>query len=308
MTVRRLTGTLASTAVAALIVSGLAGCGTDTDQAASDPTSASAPTTSAAPTESATTTDSATESASTGDTVAVPAYFVGRTPMGERLYREFQRVPAANPVDGALSLIASDAAKDPDYTTLLPVGEGVPKTFNVDEGFAVAIPESWTEAPAGMSAQEVTLAIQQIVYTVQGALQQREPVSFVDADGKPTTIFGQQSPQGGFKAAAFDKVLALASVTTPEEGQQVSGTFTAEGVGSSFEGTMKWEVDDADGTEVLEGSDQMDGWMDGLYPWKADVDVSGLAPGTYTFVAETDDPTGGEGPGPTKDTRTIIVK
>jgi hypothetical protein len=36
--------------------------------------------------------------------------------------------------------------------------------------------------------------------------------------------------------------------------------------------------------------------------------VSGLAPGTYSFVALTDDPSGGEGPGPTEDSKTIIVE
>ena len=39
------------------------------------------------------------------------------------------------------------------------------------------------------------------------------------------------------------------------------------------------------------------------------IDVSDLAPGTYTFVAMTDDPSGGaEGFGPITDTRTIIVE
>ena len=47
--------------------------------------------------------------------------------------------------------------------------------------------------------------------------------------------------------------------------------------------------------------------MDKLYPWETEVDVSGLAPGTYTFVAMTDDPSGGEGGGPTEDSKTIIV-
>ena len=36
--------------------------------------------------------------------------------------------------------------------------------------------------------------------------------------------------------------------------------------------------------------------------------MSSLAPGTYTFVAMTDDPSGGEGGGPTEDTKTIIVQ
>ena len=48
--------------------------------------------------------------------------------------------------------------------------------------------------------------------------------------------------------------------------------------------------------------------MDKLYPWETEVDVSDLAPGTYTFVAMTDDPSGGEGGGPTEDTKTIIVR
>ena len=43
--------------------------------------------------------------------------------------------------------------------------------------------------------------------------------------------------------------------------------------------------------------------MDKLYPWQTSVDVSGLAPGDYTFVAMTDDPSGGEGAARPVDTR-----
>ncbi len=39
------------------------------------------------------------------------------------------------------------------------------------------------------------------------------------------------------------------------------------------------------------------------------VDLSGLQPGTYLFVAKDDDPSGGaEGNGPAVDTRTIVVQ
>jgi hypothetical protein len=49
--------------------------------------------------------------------------------------------------------------------------------------------------------------------------------------------------------------------------------------------------------------------MDRLYPWETEIDVSDLEPGTYTFAAMTDDPSGGaEGPGATTDTRTIVVE
>jgi hypothetical protein len=53
-----------------------------------------------------------------------------------------------------------------------------------------------------------------------------------------------------------------------------------------------------------------EGWgPDNLFPWKLEVDVSGLEPGTYLFVAMNDDPSGGaEGHGPDVDTRTIVVQ
>ncbi len=102
-------------------------------------------------------------------------------------------------------------------------------------------------------------------------------------------------------------VLALVSVDVPAEGQQVSGTFTATGRASSFEATVPWEVRDAAGEVLLDGFATAEGWMDRLYPWEAEVDVSGLAPGTYTFVAMTSDPSGGESGGPFTDTRAIVV-
>ena len=49
--------------------------------------------------------------------------------------------------------------------------------------------------------------------------------------------------------------------------------------------------------------------MDKLYPWETEVDVSGLEPGAYEFVALTDDPSGGaEGAGPTEDSKSITVE
>ena len=55
----------------------------------------------------------------TPSTVAVPLYFVGDTPQGPRLFREFQQVEADNPVDEALAILTAGAADDPDYSTLL---------------------------------------------------------------------------------------------------------------------------------------------------------------------------------------------
>ena len=102
-------------------------------------------------------------------------------------------------------------------------------------------------------------------------------------------------------------MLAFVNVTQPEEDSQPGATFFASGVANSFEATVPWEVRDESGAKVLEGFATAEGWGDHLYPWESEVDASGLAPGTYTFVAMTDDPSGGEGGGPTEDTKTFTL-
>jgi hypothetical protein len=175
-----------------------------------------------------------------------------------------------------------------------------------DGAFAVELADGgWTKRPQGMSGGAARLAVQQLVYTLQGVQQERAPV-VVQLDGASTTLFGIDTSAGVEAAPQLD-VLGLVNITTPEEGQAVSGSFTAEGVASSFEATVPWQV--RQGEEVVaEGFSTAGGWVDKLYPWQTEVDVSGLAPGEYTFVAMTDDPSGGEGGGPTEDTKTIIVE
>ena len=102
-------------------------------------------------------------------------------------------------------------------------------------------------------------------------------------------------------------MLNQVQINDPVEGQEVSGSFWARGAADSFEANVPWEI--RQGDEVVKsGFATAEGWMDKLYPWRADVDVSDLAPGDYTFVARTDDPSDGEGGGPHVDTRTITVR
>jgi hypothetical protein len=239
----------------------------------------------------------------------VPVYFVGDTPAGPRLFREFRRVPAGDPVGAALDLAASGDALDPDYRTLLPGGDFDGTGATAGGGtIDIALPDdSWTRPPAGTSESEALLAVQQLVYTAQGVLQSRTPVTFTDSAGHATQVLGIAS-EDGFPAADPVRTLGLVSVTAPEEGQTVGSTFTASGVASSFEANVPWEVRDSDGTVVLHGAATAEGWGAKLYPWQARVDVTRLSPGTYTFVASTDDPSGGEGAGPTRDTKTITVR
>ncbi len=71
---------------------------------------------------------------------------------------------------------------------------------------------------------------------------------------------------------------------------------------------MPWALRDESDAVVVTGFATAEGSGNRLYPWETRVDVVGLPPGRYTFVASTSDPSGGaEGPGATSDTRTVVV-
>ena len=68
--------------------------------------------------QSGTTTGGSASGGSSGSgssTVTVPAYFAASTPQGGRLFREFQRVDAADPLSEAAALVVDGDSLDPDY-------------------------------------------------------------------------------------------------------------------------------------------------------------------------------------------------
>jgi hypothetical protein len=249
--------------------------------------------------------DSGTDEPS-GETSTVPVYFVGETPQGPRLYREFQRVQG-DPMTAAAELLTSGDTLDPDYRSLFPGGAFESVSYDEAAGVIVAaVPDDgWTTPADGMSSADAKLAVQQLVYTLQGVAQTRAPL-VVTLGGERVPLFGVETADGVRNADPI-RTLALVNVTTPGEGETVSGTFTATGVASSFEANVPWEVRQ-DGEVVMDGFATAEGWMDKLYPWQVDVDVSMLEPGTYEFVARTDDPSDGEGFGPSEDTKTFFVE
>jgi hypothetical protein len=284
----------------------LAGCGDD-EPSAQDPNDNSSQ--SGKPTKEQSPTEEPTQTTSSGSpaTVAVPIYFVGDTPQGPRLFREFRQVEADNPLAEAVALMTAGDADDPDYGTLYPDGSFASVAFSEGAGAIVVQvkDDSWNTPADGMGKQAAKLAVQQLVYTVQGVQGDRLPV-LVQDENDPVPLFGIAT-DGGLKAAAENNVLALVNVTEPHQNSEPGATFVASGVANSFEATVPWEIRDESGTKVLEGFATAEGWGDHLYPWESEVDASGLPPGTYSFVAMTDDPSGGEGGGPTEDTKTFTL-
>ena len=297
-----------STAALALGLGLLAGCGNDdTTPVASDPQPSSSASTDADPetTPAAPEPSEPTVTASgSAETVAAPVYFVGDSPTGPRLYREFRQVEADNPLmEGAALLVAGDAL-DPDYYTLLPSLDitGIEAS---DGAIVVSLGSDSPTADKASSSKLSKIAVQSLVYTLQGIAQTRVPVRVVMGD-QPVALLGQPTDTGVTARKPLE-VLSLVNVTSPASGAEVSGTVAASGVASSFEATVPWEVRDADGVVVLDGFATAEGFLDKLYPWETDIDVSTLTPGSYTFAALTDDPSAGEGPGAYEDTKAITV-
>jgi hypothetical protein len=248
--------------------------------------------------------------------VAVPVYWVGDTPSGERLYREFVRVPESDRLADAVRTSLNGEPADRDYRSLWPTaavlgvhvdGAGSDLSLTVDLGGASTL----HDRPAGMTEAQAQLAIQQLLYTVQGAAGAgRVPVQLL-LDGKHTdTVLGVPTAEPLSNAPVL-KTLSLVNISTPAEGDVITGdTLDVTGVGSSFEANFIVKLQRFEGTyvafqEPLTG----DGWMgDKLFPFKGSFDISKVAPGTYTLSVTTDDPSDGEGTGPFTDSKVITVK
>lgn len=252
-----------------------------------------------------------------GKDFAVPVYYLGDGPRGTRLFREFHSLSEDDGFDdltGALHEALSIQPSDPDYRNPWPAGTALGNATYDGEVITVDLSTGATDLngrPAGLAKDDAAMAVEQLIYTAQaGAADGRKPVQFL-VDGSHTdTLLGVPAAEP-LANAEVDKTLSLMNITAPREGVEVSGVFTATGVNNGPEAWVGWQLLDADGKVVDDGFGTADGWMDPnrLFPWRVEVDLSDVAPGTYTFRAYNDDPSGGaEGHGPDADTRTVIVK
>lgn len=289
-------------ALAALGAGLLAGCGDDDEPAAGDDRPSAGPSTPAGastPTTPVTTT-------TPGEPAVVPVYYVGDTPRGDRLFREFTQVSGVDPLVAAAAALTSGDPVDPDYRTLWPTGRFA-SVVRTSGAIVVELPDRTWLTRGSLDAAGARLAVQQLVSTLQGVAGKRLPVQ-VTVGGRPApTLLGVDASNGLTAGPELD-TLALVNVTEPAEGSVVGDEITATGRASSFEATVPWTITDSTGKVVRKGFATAGGWMDKLYPWTTKIDVSGLAPGRYTFTAATDDPSDGEGGGPTEDTKRITVE
>jgi hypothetical protein len=280
---------------------GFAGSPTGAASATSDPS----PSASSAP--SATTEPSPSDT-SAPDPTTVPVYYVGDTSRGPRLFREFHSVSAEDPLLAAVDEAVATQPDDADYRSPWPDGtragqvgyDGDVVTVSLEPAGGSA--EALRSRPAGMSAEEAGIAVEQLVYTAQAALQQgRPPVQFLIGGERTDMLLGVPVSEPVAQADPLD-VLAQVWVIDPAEGAEVTSPFEVSGVANAFEANVQWELMQGD-TVIEEGFTTAEEAMR-MAPYSFTVTAP---PGDYTLVVHDSDPSGGEGPEPWQDTKQITV-
>jgi hypothetical protein len=230
--------------------------------------------------------------------VAVPVFYVARTAAGPRLQREFRRVPAGDPPSEAVrTMLASPTGTDPDYRSPWPPGAALRSPVEHADGVVTVDLTGVGADPAGPT----DLAVQQLVFTVQGALQSTDPVRIL-VDGEPVErLWGVDTsvpvPRGDVYA-----LRSLVQIDAPAHGARVGQDVRVSGEAAVFEATLLWEVL-RDGVVVHSGSTSTaEGQRFAPYTFEVRLD-----PGEYTVRVLEDDPSGGEGRPVLSDDKTITV-
>ncbi len=243
--------------------------------------------------------------------VQVPVYYVAQTGQGPRLYREFHSAPVVDELTEAVDQAVSRTPDDPDYFTPWPDGalaekvvfDGEIVTIDLGSGSA-GDADALRERPRGMEQDEAAMAIQQVIYTAQAALQEgRPPVQFLINGQRTDMVLGEPTSE---PLAQGDESSTLAQVwiIDPAEGAKVSSGFEVTGVGAFFEANVVWELRQGE-TVVKDGFTTAEECCR-MAPYSFTVDAP---PGDYTLVVTDSDASGGaEGFTPFRDTKNITIR
>jgi hypothetical protein len=237
---------------------------------------------------------------------ATAVYYLGDGPRGTVLYREFSSVPpSVPPLEAAVDGLMTDPV-DTDYRTAWRAG-WLDSASSVDGVIQVELGSAPVTRPSSMSGRDASEAVQQVVYTVQAALQRRDPVQFT-RDGQPTDSLLGVPTTAPVQHGQATKVLSLVNVTDPGDGIHVDrGRLVVTGVANAFEATVVVRLE-RHGTTYRTKPGTASGAYDPdrLFPWRVTLDTTGLAPGRYVLVAGNGD---GKGTGDVdQDTRTVFLK
>lgn len=287
-------------AVAVLLVAGLVltGCGDDEpEEATATPTPPASSTPSGSPSPTPTPTPSETPDRSFSD--VTPVYYAIDTRAGLRLARE----PRTTGEDGIGAVEAMiSGPQDPDYSTTWNPGTEVLGVTETDGVITVDLSAEARDANVGSPG--AALMVQQLVWTVTELYGDDLSVELL-IEGEPAgELWGAATWDEPIMREPGDDIRAFVGIDNPAEGETVKRRVTVTGEAIAFEGTVPWRVLDEQGKEVRSGfTTSEEGMTLAAYTFKVK-----LAPGTWTIEVSEDDPSGGEGGEPLRDTRTVTVQ
>lgn len=237
----------------------------------------------------------------------LPVYYLGDTPAGPRLYREFRAsTVTGDALDLAVNMAVSVEPLDPDYYMPWPSGTTASAGRLLEPDGVVQVeldsPVDLSESPDGVSPAEARLMIQQLVYTVQAAEQERVDVVFA-REGRPfERLLGEEI---AFATSEVDPTTVQAPVwvISPQEGKRTDGRVQVEGRGAFFEANVSWQVLQ-DGEVVRDGFATAEECCT-LSPFS--FTLPELPDGDYVLRVYDADVSGGEGPGEQEDTKSFSI-
>ena len=217
------------------------------------PTATDLPTT--APTSPSTATSSATGGPVVTESVSLPVYFVG--PIGDdkptyKLFRDFIRgeLPSkASPAEKAKAALALAINAQPFSNTdgyLQPWSGQTIGDVTVKDGLITVGLANAGNPDAAVTTEIQRLAVQELVWTAQAAIQQTLPVRF-EVAGASTKLFGSISTDQTFTRPGNDELwkdVAPVWVTSPSRDQVLPAAkpVVVQGLAIVFEATVNWEL------------------------------------------------------------------
>ncbi|HVL85356.1 MAG TPA: Gmad2 immunoglobulin-like domain-containing protein [Pseudonocardia sp.] len=249
------------------------------------------------------TTGPASPAPAAGEQRSLPVYYVADTPNGLRLHREFRSVTTTDPASDALrAMLAAPTGTDPDYRNLWPAGTTLAAPVAVGNGvITVDLTEQALDG-SGLGTPAGEAAVNQLLFTVQAALQSSDPVRIL-VEGEPVDeLWGAVSTADPIPRPDQYAVRSLVQIDSPAHGATVGTEVQVTGEAAAFEATVPWEVL-RDGEVVRSGFAMA---AEGQRFSRFTFTVT-LEPGDYVVRVTEDDPSGGEGRPPFTDDKAITV-
>jgi hypothetical protein len=231
---------------------------------------------------------------------ALPVYYIADTPAGARLYREFHQVSTADPAtDAVREMLGDSAGHDPDYRTYWPPTTTLRGPVTNADG--VTTVDLAGVGGAQVDGDRAPLTIQQLVFTVQAALQSVDPVRIL-VDGERVDDLWGVPTDAPVRRGNTLELRSLVQIDEPADGATVGPEVAVAGEAAVFEATVVWEVV-RDGRVVQSGT-TMTAEAYTFSPYRFAVRLDS---GEYTVRVREDDPSDGEGRPVLTDDKTITV-